>query len=348
MASFSPSCIAALLCFLLLHCQLSAQLAAGALAEDASAPTYREAIIGYEPMDLHGFTDSRVSGILRDYYTASFGGREAWGQIESFRFEGVLTVPQGALRFVAFKKKPDYCKIVLFVGNGVQVAMSYDGVDAWQLNTAESTEPSAMPPLEALNFIRDAPTAGHLHYPSLPGKQVELIGSRVVGDHACYDLQVTLADGQRVTYAIDRTDFVERQQIIVNPVSGATEVTTHGRIQRVEGVAIPMESTMAIDGELVHSVQMRSVEANQGIMPWMFGRPSGAYVPGRAPVASAELDQDLGLGLTGDTVIDSVAPLPGSASFGLEEAPIGAFEPSRFPDLDAETKQSILDDMDDL
>ena len=332
--------------FFVLICMLSA--AAPSLVAAEAELTYRKAIVGYEPMYLYELVDSGVAEVLRDYYTTSFGGQHVWTEIESFRFEGVLTVPQGALHFVAFKKKPNYCKIVLFGGNGVRIVMSFDGADAWQLNTAESAEPSAMPPLEALNFIRDATVGGHLHYPALPGKQVELIGTRVIGGNECYDLQVTLPNGQQVTYAIDCLDFVERQQIVVNAVSGATEVTTHGRSERVAGAMIPMESSMTIDGELVHSVQMRSVEVNQGLMPWMFARPSGAYIPGAGPAGGEGADQAQGLGLAGDASLNSEGALPASEFFGLKEAPVGAFEPSRFPDLDAETKQSIRDDIGDL
>ena len=308
---------------------------------------YREAIVWLNPMRLTGI-DSETASILRKYYQQSFGGRETWEGVESIRFEGTLRMAQNELSFIAFKKKPDYCKIVLFGGNDLRIVMSYDGADAWQLNTAESAEPSAMPSLEALNFIRDATVAGHLHYPALPGKQIELIGRRLVDGRGCYDLQVTLPNGQQVISAIDLRDFVERQQIVINAVSGAIEVTTHDRSERVAGIMVPMESSMTIDGELVHSLQMRSVEVNQGLMPWMFARPSGAYIPGAGPAGGEGADQAQGLGLAGDASLNSEGALPASEFFGLKEAPVGAFEPSRFPDLDAETKQSILNDIDDL
>ena len=343
LSSFPSYRCAALLCLLLVQCTLLR--AQSESAEPEAVLSYREAIVGWEPMNVHAL-DSRVAGILRDYYEASFGGHRNWKKVESFRFEGVLRMPQGALSFVAFKKKPDYCKIVLFGGGGVRIVMSYDGADAWQLNTAESAQPSAMPPTEALNFIRDAPVAGHLLYPTLPGKQVEMLGRRVVDGVDCYDLRVTLPDGQQVIYAIDRSDFVERQQIVVNPVSGATEVTTHGRIDRIAGISVPMQSTMTIDGELVHEVQMRRVEVNQGLMPWMFARPSGAYIPGSMPEGVVELDKVWEL--TADESLNVEGAAPSSESFGLDEPPAGMFEATRFPDLDAETTQSILDDIGDL
>ena len=343
MSFFPPYRCAALLCLLLLQCTLLR--AQSESPEPEALLTYRRTIVGWEPMDLHGL-DSRVSGILRNYYEASFGGRRNWAEVESIRFEGVLRMPQGALSFVAFKKKPDYFKIVIFGGGGARIVMSYDGADAWQLNTAESSEPSAMPPVEALNFIRDAPVAGHLLYPALAGKQIELLGTRTVGGYNCYDLRVTLPDGQQVTYAIDCIDFVERQQIVVNAVSGATEVTTHGRIDQIAGVSIPMRSTMTVAGELVHEVQMRRVEVNKGLMPWMFARPSGAYVPGKVPEGVVELDQVWQL--SGDESLNAPSAAPAFGTFGLDEPPLGAFEGTRFPDLDAETTQSILDDIGDL
>ena len=160
--------------------------------------------------------------------------------------------------------------------------------------------------------------------------------------------QLNLPNGQQVIYAIDLRDLVERQQIVINAVSGAIEVTTHDRSERVDGIMVPMESSMTIDGELVHSLQMRSVEVNQGLMPWMLARPSGAYIPGSGPAGGEGAGQAQGLGLAGDASLISEGALPASGFFGLKEAPFGAFEPSRFPDLDAETKQSILNDIADI
>ena len=316
-----------------------------AASEPKESATYRSMILSVDPMDVGGL-GPRVSHLLREYYRLSLGGIQSWEKVESLRFEGVLRVPQGALHFVAFKKKPDYCKIVLFAGRE-RIVMSYDGTDAWQLNTMESTDPVSMPPLEALNFIRDAPTAGHLLYAALPGKKVELLGERMVGGYECYDLQVTLPDGQQVRYAIDRTDFVERQQIVVNAVSGALEVTTHGELQVVKGVSVPMMSTMETDGAFTHEVRMRSVEVNVGTMPWMFSRPAGLYIPGRLPEGVADTDPQLDADLAGRVQLNAGVALPQVESFGLDE-PESAFGETRFPDLDAQTKQSILDDIGDL
>jgi hypothetical protein len=199
-----------------------------------------------------------------------------------------------------------------------------------------------MPPVEALNFIRDATTGGHLLYPVLPGKHLELLGTRRVGEYDCYDLRVTLQGGQQVTYAIDKFMFEERQQIVVNPVSGETEVTTHARMEKVDGLVIPLQSTMTVDGVCAHEVWLRSVEVNLGLMPWMFSRPSGAYIPGSVPPPAPELEgEGIWQGLQSDSEALGAEP----ESFGLEPGPFESSGATRFPGLDAETKESILDDI---
>jgi hypothetical protein len=327
-------------CFALV---LSGCLAFAGFAEDrAVAAVGPELVQRIEPMDLEG-VESRVAYVLRRYYENAFGGAVNWDTIESIRFEGTLRLPQGAvLSFVAFKKKPDYCKIVLFGAGGVRVVMAYDGVDAWQLNTAASAQPVAMPPVEALNFIRDAATGGHLLYPTQPEKRIELLGTRRVGEETCYDLRVTLMNGQQVTYAINMQSYAERQQIVVNAGSGDTEVTTHARTAEVDGLLIPTESTMTVDGEFAHEVRLRSVEVNLGLMPWMFSRPSGAYIPGSMPPPAPELEgEGIWQGLQSDSEALGAEP----ESFGLEPGPFESPGATRFPGLDAETKESILDDI---
>lgn len=307
---------------------------------DESLPTYRESIKYYQPMSLQGL-EPRLTWILENYYQAAFGGEENWRKIRSLRFEGVLRLSTGTLSFVAFKKKPDYCKIVLFAGNGARIVMAFDGTDAWQLDTMEASEPIPMPPIEALNFIRDAPAAGHLLYPNLPGKQIELLGQRTVNGNACLDLRVTLADGQQVTYAIDNNEFIERQQRVVNMVSGDLEVTTHEQVKKVAGVTVALHSKMTVDGELLHEVHMQRVEANLGLMSWMFTRPSGAYVTGKLPDGVDE--QSLRLSMEESSYLEPEWGMP-AISFGDSTA-LGVFGATRFPDLNEAAKRSILENI---
>jgi hypothetical protein len=295
-----------------------------------------------EPMDLAG-VEPRLAHVLQRYYENSFGGAANWERIQSVRFEGDLRLPQGTFSFVAFKKKPSYCKVVLFGPNGGRIVMAYDGEDAWQLNSVQAPQPAPMPSAEALNFIRDATTGGHLLFSTAPGKRIELLDTQRVGQESCRNVRVTLSNGQQITYAIGMTSFAERQQAVVNALSGKTEVTTHSRTQEFDGLLVPMQSSMAIDGEFRHEVQLHSVTINVGVMPWMFSRPAGAYIPGSVPPVAP---------LAGDHDSQSLAELDPlgaeSSAFNVQSSGFEDAGASRFRSLDEETKRSILDDLDAL
>lgn len=248
-------------------------------AEEEEPLSYRQAIEKLRPM-VHVGLDPKLGRILDNYYESNFTSAHHWDKIQSVRLDGVLETPNGKLRFVAFKKKPDYCKVVIYAGEGVRYVMAYDGEDAWQLSTAGGEGKVVdMPEAEALNFIRDATTGGQLFYPQLPGKEIRLDGSVLVDGERCYRLLITLPSGDQVVSALDFSSFAERQQSTINHVTGKTETHTHGNFRVVDGVRVPFSSVMSVDGETVHSIKIIQVQTNVGVMSWMFQRRSGADVP---------------------------------------------------------------------
>jgi hypothetical protein len=272
-------------------------------------------------MDTTGL-EPRLANVLRNYYRKTFTDPVIWSRTESIRFDGTLHLPQGVLRFTAFKKKPNYTKVVIFAPNGGRLVMAYDGTDAWQLKTirraipskaapapmpvepsdqaephrpdpgSRISQPIPMPPAEARNFIRDATTGGHLLYPLIEGKKIELLGVAKVDGDRLYELQVTLPDGQVIRSYLDPTSFLEVRQVTVNNLSGDEEVITHSDFHKIDGVRIPFTSTLHIDGEPIHQSRLDKVETNLGVMPWMFSRPSGDYLPGASEPAAQPGDAD--------------------------------------------------------
>jgi hypothetical protein len=218
-----------------------------------------------------------ISNVLRNYYRHNFTDSKTWQQLESIRFDGTLHLAQGVVRFTAFKKKPDHCKVVIFASNGGRIVMAYDGADAWQLNTLQpEAQAIAMPEAEALNFIRDATTGGHLLYPLIEGKTITLAGTADVDGQRAYHLQIQLPDGQQVQSFLDMTSFAEIRQITTNNLNGDEEVITHSDFRQIDGICVPFISTLTVDGQQIHQVRMYNVQTDIGVMPWMFARPAGA------------------------------------------------------------------------
>ena len=233
---------------------------------------YAASIERLDPFDTSGLYFG-VANVLRSHYARNFTDANTWAAVESLRFDGTLHLPQGSLPFSAFKKKPDRTKVVLRAGKRHQVVMAYDGEQAWQLNTRQSPIASRMPEDEARNFIRDATTGGHLIYPGIEGKTIELLGTTLIGDERAYELRITLPDGQVIRSFLDMISFAEVQQITLNNVSGDEEVTRHSNFRIVEGIRIPFTSTLFVEGEQVHQTRLDEVRINQGVTSWMFHRP---------------------------------------------------------------------------
>ena len=295
---------------------------------------YSEAIARLNPMDLTGI-DPELAKILGKYYKRSLGGSAHWASIESIRFEGTLRLKEDEFRFVAYKKKPDYCKIVLMGKRDGRLVMAYDGTDAWQLSSADLNGAVAMPPAEARNFIRDATTGEHLLYPTMPGKRIELLGKRQVEGVNCYDIRVILPNEQQIIYAIDAREFTERQRITTNAVTGDLEVTTHVETEMLEGLAIPVESTMTVDGQFRHAVRIKAITTNSGLTWSVFTRP--AELNNRAAGAAWALEDVSAAGASSSAGI-------GSSAFTLvPQLTGGGSSQSLFPDPNATPVPSILD-----
>jgi hypothetical protein len=226
------------------------------------------------PMDTEGL-DFGLAHILQSYYKRSFSGAKNWEQVQSLRFDGTLYLPQGSVRFTAFKKKPDLFKLIIFAANGGRIVMSYDGQDAWQLNTLKpDAQPVDMPEAEALNFIRDAFTGGHLLYPLQPGKEIELLGVTIFNDERYYELGITLPSGERIRSFLDMTSFAEVRQITLNHVTGDEEVNTYSDFRQIDGVRVPFTTTLTVNGQQMHQSKIERVQVDLGLTAWMFSRPS--------------------------------------------------------------------------
>lgn len=292
-------------------------------------------------MDLSGVARG-LANVLRNYYEFTFQDVLVWGDVESIRFDGILETANGSVRFTAFKKKPDYAKVVLFLGKEAKYVMAFDGRDTWRFNTGEpDAAPIDMPEDEARGFIRDATTGGHLLYPRIAGKRIELLEERFELDgKRYYQLQTTLPSGQVIRHFINVINFAEERQVSTNSISGAEETYLYGDFRRINGLRIPFETTVFVDGEKSHETRLYRVRANVGAMPWIFARPSGAYLPGdfeETPMMSAtRLDELLKKGADSRASIDAAleSKIGGSA---FEDTPSGfevdpeLLEPTRLP-----------------
>lgn len=305
---------------LLLGFTLSAFFASGLSGEsssDESSVKKSEPAPQIGLMDTEGL-DPKLARVLQNYYIRSYGGPERWEELQSVVYEGQLHYPEGTVEFVAYKKKPDLCKVVLRAARGGRIVMAYDGEQAWQYNSNLTDQPlMEMPAGEARNFIRDAGIGSHLIMPRMPGKQIKLLGVVNLDEHQCYEIEVTLPDGQRVRYALDILTYAVRREITLNNVSKLEEHNIHSEFEVAEGIRYSTKSVMRSGGEVIHRVEISDIRLNAGVSSAMFLK-SSEFVDSAAEEAT-------------DPFESPQPPDSGFQSFG--EAPFGS---SLFPDPDDE------------
>lgn len=269
-----------------------------------------------EPFDTDGL-GSKLSRVLTNYYRKTFTSQENWLELESVMFVGVLKNEQGEFEFAAYKKKPNLSKVVIRGPQGRgRLVFAYDGNEAWQSNSMglDNPEIQAMGVVEAKNFIRDATIAGYLVNPQQEGKQIQLSGLVEVDDKTCYEIEVTLPNGERIRYAIDVVEHVERRQITINHLNNQEEINIFSDFRVVEGIRFPHISRMESNGEVVHRAEIKNIRINPGLTDAIFQRASEA--------GSTESET------AGEKIFNDNQPVvPSGNQFG--EAPFGE---TSFPD----------------
>ena len=100
-----------------------------------------------------------------------------------------------------------------------------------------------------------------------------IVEAAVVGKDRCYEIQVTLPDGQIIRSFLDISDFSELSRVTTNQVSGLEEVITNSDFRKIGSIRIPFHSILTREGAQIHVICITQAKINQGTMNWMFTRP---------------------------------------------------------------------------
>ena len=224
------------------------------------------------PMGIYTL-DPKIQSVLKNYFTNSFGGMESWDQLNSLIIRGKLKLPQGnTFEFTNYRKKPDLNKTVVSLPRENSITKSFDGKEAWQHHTFETDEPVQMPLANAIDFVRDSIFGSHLLYPQLPGKEISYLGEQRIGNHDCYQLGITLPNKQYMTMSIDKETGLQVQQEQISSIDGRLHRYIQSDYRKVAGTNIPFKVKVYSDDKLLNETMLASVEANRGVMPWVFQR----------------------------------------------------------------------------
>ena len=219
--------------------------------------------------------DHELKRVLGDYYIDSYGGPETWAKLQSLQTIGEIFINNTKIPFIAYKKKPNLCKIIFNPMSEKRYLQAFDGHNAWEWNTHASDGPSLMNEKNARSFIASSGMGDELLFPQCRAKKIVFTGSRLLENgQLVQDIQVTLAGGVSITYSIG-----VRQSMLLEETQ---EYSSEDRIERmvysdhrtIDGVQVAFRNDVYLNGKLSHSIRFRQVQFNAGLISWMLSRPS--------------------------------------------------------------------------
>jgi len=215
---------------------------------------------------------SRLGDILERYYAQGLGGFEQWSELESLRLTGTMKVPDGELSLRAVKKRPEYLKLSL-EGPSRSLQLAYDGRRGWK---AEPDEPGTARRMgtEAERTFRLQATFGSLLvFPGATGKTIEYVDTVPLNGDVSHHLRVTLESQFVVHYYVGVRDYLEHKIVFEDRKTGTKKTTVLEDYTRVKGVPVARTVKTWRDGKFVSELSVDRIEANIGVMPWMFEMP---------------------------------------------------------------------------
>lgn len=238
--------------------------------------------------------DQELKRILGDYYLDSYGGSKTWAKLQSLQTIGEIFINNTKIPFIAYKKKPNLCKIIFNPMSEKRYLQAFDGHNAWEWNTHASDGPSLMTEKNARSFIASSGMGDELLFPQLSTKKIVFTGSRLLENgQLVRDIQVTLAGDVSITYSID-----VRQSILLEETQN---YSSEDRIERmvysdhrtIDGVQVAFRNDVYLNEKLSHSIRFRQVQFNAGLISWMFTMPRVDSLMETAPGGSTRFEFEL-------------------------------------------------------
>ena len=123
----------------------------------------------------------------------------------------------------------------------------------------------------SIDFIRDSWLGGHLLWPLLPGKKIEILEATTIDDKTCVQVKVILPNQQYYVYILDSNRYQVAEESL--RADGTMRYIKQSDFKNVSGLMIAFKSKLYTNDEFIRETIIESVVVNKGVMPWMFKRP---------------------------------------------------------------------------
>jgi hypothetical protein len=219
----------------------------------------------------------RVEDIARIHLEA-VGGADRLAALKSLRMTGVVYASGKDVKFTMLAQRPAMVRVET-QSAGRTLLQAYDGTDApWEFDSsaAPARQYRAMPDAAAKIFLMDAEFDDPLVAGETRGYSFDYAGEVDFERRKLLRLLVTrkLTDTFSLLLDEDTYFIVKRVEFRTSAGGRKLQVVTHyDDFRPVEGVLLPHNIKVSLDGRLTQETKITRVEANPVIAPGYFTRP---------------------------------------------------------------------------
>jgi len=228
------------------------------------------AIIG---LSLFSVQAQNLEEILKDHYKAS--GQEKMTKVKTMVTVGKLSYVTAGMEspITIYQARPNKVRMEAQI-LGSKVIQTYNGTTGWMYAPAMGiAEPKEMGGSEINAVLQQVKFDSYLWNYKEKGNTLELDGSS--DDGSAHKLKMTQKDGEMMTILIDKKSHLITG-IIMKQMMGTAEATLENTMKdykAVKGIQTPHYTSTKVDGEVIMTRVIESIEYNQEMDPALFEKP---------------------------------------------------------------------------
>jgi hypothetical protein len=226
---------------------------------------------------------------LARIHIEAIGGRERIEKLEALRATGTVQAAGRKVRFTMIAARPDRIRLETEAGGRTLVQGSDGEQPPWEFDTGTwPPKYRAMPEGAAKTFVADSEFDDPLVAGEKRGFVLDYAGEVEVGGRKLLRVLVTRKLTETYALLLDAQTYFIVKRIEQRQTAGgrtAQVVTHYEDFRPVEGVLLPHQITVAIDGRTTQQTQIARIDANPKVTEETFGRPSAT---GSAPAKAGD------------------------------------------------------------
>ncbi len=224
---------------------------------------------------------------LARIHVEAIGGEERIAELKSLRASGHVTAGDKRVRFTMTAARPNLIRLETEAGGRTLVQGSDGEEPAWEFDTGTwPPQYRAMAPATAKTFVADAEFDDPLVAAAARGYSLDFAGEMKIDGQSFLRVLVTGSRAATFSVIIDpRTYFIVMRIEQRESAGGrkAQVVTHYGDFRPVDGVLLPHQIAVAINGKVTQRTVIDRIDANPELAEDTFRRPRAAAAkPGKS------------------------------------------------------------------